>query len=320
MRNPRLGYILTVASASCSALNGSLARYLLDDGMSPTRLSELRSAISALLLLGALAAFSPRRLKIARADILPLAWLGVAGIALVHASYFLAISRMDIGVALVIQYLAPALLLIWASVVHRIHPPKALWGAVALSIAGCALVVDAPAGTDNLDAVGVLAALAGAVTLAIYLTSSQRAGERYDAFTTLTYGFGFATVFWLIVNPLWTFPWHLLDSARNVALALGVGVIGTLVPFLLIVTALRHLPAANVAVVATLEPVLASIIAWVLLDQALSATQIAGGIVVLAAVTWVRRTPWTSSSPEGTGRSPAGSSESSPPTVTTPAG
>lgn len=320
MRNPRLGYILTVASASCSALNGSLARYLLDDGMSPTRLSELRSAISALLLLGALAAFSPRRLKIARADILPLAWLGVAGIALVHASYFLAISRMDIGVALVIQYLAPALLLIWASVVHRIHPPKALWGAVALSIAGCALVVDAPAGTDNLDAIGVLAALAGAVTLAIYLTSSQRAGERYDAFTTLTYGFGFATIFWLIVNPLWTFPWHLLDSARNVALALGVGVIGTLVPFLLIVTALRHLPAANVAVVATLEPVLASIIAWVLLDQALSATQIAGGIVVLAAVTWVRRTPWTSSSPEGTGRSPADSSESSPPTVTTPAG
>lgn len=320
MPNPRLGYILTVASASCSALNGSLARYLLDDGMSPTRLSELRSAISALLLLGALAAFSPRRLKIARADIAHFAWLGVAGIALVHASYFLAISRMDIGVALVIQYLAPAFLLVWAIAVHRIHPPKALWGAVALSIAGCALVVDAPAGTDNLDTIGVLAALAGAVTLAIYLTASERAGERYDAFTTLTYGFGFATLFWLIVNPIWTFPWELLDSTRNVALALGVGVIGTLVPFLLLVTALRHLPAAKVAVVATLEPVLASIIAWVLLDQSLSATQIAGGVVVLAAVTWVRRTPWTSSSPEGTDRSPDGSTESSPATVTTPAG
>ena len=320
MRNPRLGYILTAASASCSALNGSLARYLLDDGMSPTRLSELRSAISALLLLGALAAFSPRRLKIARADILPLAWLGVAGIALVHASYFLAISRMDIGVSLVIQYLAPALLLIWAAVVHKVHPPKALWGAVALSIAGCALVVDAPSGTGNLDAIGVLAALAGAVTLAIYLTSSQRAGERYDAFTTLTYGFGFATLFWLIVNPIWSFPWHLLGSARNLALALGVAVIGTLIPFLLLVTALRHLPAAKVAVVATLEPVLASIIAWVLLDQALSEIQIFGGVVVLAAVTWVRRTPWTSSSPEATDRSPDGSSASSPPTATTPVG
>jgi drug/metabolite transporter (DMT)-like permease len=227
---------------------------------------------------------------------------------------------MDIGVSLVIQYLAPALLLIWAAAVQGVRPPKALWGAVALSVAGCALVVDAPSGTDNLDTIGVLAALAGAVTLAIYLTSSQRAGERYDAFTTLTYGFGFATLFWLIVQPVWSFPWELLDSARNLALALGVAVIGTLVPFLLIVTALRHLPAANVAVVATLEPVLGSILAWVLLDQSLSAIQIAGGVVVLAAVTWVRRTPWTSSSPEATGRSRAGSSESSPPTVTTPAG
>ncbi|MDA0180502.1 EamA family transporter [Solirubrobacter phytolaccae] len=318
MPNARLGYLLTVLSATCSALNGVLSRYLLDDGMSATRLSEFRSAVSALLLIGALAAFSPRRLKIERRDILPLAWLGIAGIALVHASYYLAISRMDIGVALVIQYLAPALLLIWASAVHRIHPPKALWGAVALSIAGCALVVDAPAGTDNLDGIGVLAALAGAVTLAIYLTSSQQAGRRYDAFTTLSYGFGFATLFWLIVQPAWSFPWELLDSSRNVALALGVAVIGTLVPFLLLVSALRHLPAANVAVVATLEPVLASIMAWIWLDQSLSVTQILGGVVVLAAVTWVRRTPWTSSSPEATDKLPDGSSESSPPTATTP--
>lgn len=318
--NPRLGYILTALSATCSALNGVLSRYLLDDGMSPTRLAEFRSAVSALLLIGALAAFSPRRLRIARADILPLAWLGVAGIALVHATYYLAIERMDIGVALVIQYLAPALLLIWATVVHRVHAPKRLWAAVALSVVGCALVVDAPAGTGNLDGLGVLAAVAAMVTLAIYLTASQRAGQRYDAFTTLAYGFGFATLFWLVVQPAWTFPWDLLDSGRNVALALGVAVIGTLVPFLLLVTALRHLPAAKVAVVATLEPVLASVMAWFWLNQALSATQITGGLVVLAAVTWVRRTPWTSSSPEATDRLPAGSTESSPPTATTPAG
>lgn len=320
MPNARLGYLLTVLSASCSALNGSMARYLLDDGMSPSRLSELRSAVSALLLIVGLALFSRDRLRIAPRDLPQLAWLGIAGIALVHASYFLAISRMDIGVALVIQYLAPAMLLMWASVVHRIHAPKPLWAAVALSVVGCALVVDAPAGTDNLDTIGVLAALAGAVTLGIYLTASQTAGKRYDAFTTLTYGFGFATLFWFLVNPVWSFPWELLNTPRNAALALGVATVGTLIPFLLLVTALRHLPAAKVAVVATLEPVLASILAWFLLDQALSATQIFGGVVVLAAVTWVRRTPWTSSSQEDTGRSPADSSESSPATVTTPAG
>jgi drug/metabolite transporter (DMT)-like permease len=286
--NPRLGYALTALSATCSALNGSLARYLLDDGMSAARLSQLRSAVAFLALLAGLALFSPARLRIARADVWRMAWLGIAGIALVHASYFLAISRMDIGVALVIQYLAPALLLVWLRVVHKRRPAPSLWAAVALSLAGCMLVVDAPSGFSDLDAIGVLAALAGAVTLAIYLVSSEQAGQRYDAFTTLVWGFGFATLFWLLVAPAWTFPWELLGSVRNLTLALGVAVIGTLVPFLLLVTALRHLPAPRVAVVAMLEPVLGAVIAWAIHDQSLAATQIAGGVVVLIAIGWVQ--------------------------------
>ena len=93
------------------------------------------------------------------------------------------------------------------------------------------------------------------VTLAIYLTASQRAGQRYDAFTTLAYGFGFATLFSARRPARLDVSVELLAPSRNVALALGVAVIGTLDPFLLLVTALRHLPAAKVAVVATLEPV-----------------------------------------------------------------
>ena len=249
-----------------------------------------------------------------------MAWLGVAGIALVHATYYLAIERMDIGVALVIQYLAPALLLIWATVVHRVHAPKRLWAAVALSVVGCALVVDAPAGTGNLDGLGVLAAVGGhghAGDLPHRLPARGAALRRVHH-AGLRVRLRDAVLARRAAGL--DVPLGPAGLRRNVALALGVAVIGTLVPFLLLVTALRHLPAAKVAVVATLEPVLASVMAWFWLDQALSATQITGGLVVLAAVTWVRRTPWTSSSPEATDRSPAGSTESSPPTATTPAG
>jgi drug/metabolite transporter (DMT)-like permease len=312
--NPRLGYLLVALSAACSALNGSLARYLLDDGMSAVRLSQLRSAVSFVLLLIGLALLSRDRLKIAKADVPKLAWLGVAGIALVHASYFAAIARIDIGVALVIQYTAPALLLLWLRVVHKRHVARSLWAAVALSMLGSAFVVDVFGGGSGLDALGVLAAVCGAVTFVIYLVSSERAGQRYDAFTTLLWGFGFATAFWVVVAPVWTFPFELLSSPRNIALGLGVSVIGTLVPFLLMVTALRHLPAARVAVVAMLEPVLGAVIAWGVHDQTLAATQIAGGVVVLAAIAWVQThrpsrslEEWTSSSPEATGRSPVAS-------------
>ena len=107
--NPRLGYLLVALSAACSALNGSLARYLLDDGMSAVRLSQLRSAVSFALLALGLALLSRGRLKIAKADVPKLAWLGVAGIALVHASYFAAIARIDIGVALALEPAQPRL-------------------------------------------------------------------------------------------------------------------------------------------------------------------------------------------------------------------
>jgi drug/metabolite transporter (DMT)-like permease len=291
-RSPRLGYGLAAAAAALFALNGILARFLLDDGVSATHLSQLRSTISFLLLAGGLALVSPRRLRVARKDVPQLAWLGVAGLALVHATYFAAIARLEISVALVVQFLGPLLILVWLRVVHRRHLRPALWGAVALSVAGSALVVrvyDA----GRLDGVGLLFALAAAVTLAIYLVGSERAGVRYDAFTTLTWAFGFATLFWLLVRPPWTFPFDQFASLESIALGLGVAVLGTLGPFLLNVSALRHLPAPRVAVVATLEPVLASILAWLVHGEALAAPQVLGGLLVLAAVAWVQAHPPT---------------------------
>jgi drug/metabolite transporter (DMT)-like permease len=142
-----------------------------------------------------------------------------------------------------------------------------------------------------IDGLGVVYALVAAVTFAIYLVGFERVGRSYDAFTTLAWGLGFATLFWLLVSPPWTFPVGDLDSAGDILLALGVVVIGTLAPFLLNVTALRHLPAARVGVIATLEPVLATLVAWAIHDEALTGIQIAGGLLVVAAVAWVQSHP-----------------------------
>jgi drug/metabolite transporter (DMT)-like permease len=286
-RSPRLGYALAAAAATMWAVNGSLARFLLEDGMSAWHLSEMRSALSFVLLLGYLAIFRRRDLRVERRDVPLLAWLGIAGLACVHATYFLAIERLDIGVALVIQYLGPLLILIWLRVVHHRHLASSLWGAVALSAVGAFFVVEAY-DVKALDAIGLLAAFGAAITFAIYLMASEKAGRRHDPQTTLVWAFGFATLFWLIVRPPWTFPFEVLGSLDNLLYALGVAVVGTLIPFVLIVTAVRHIPSARAAVVATLEPVLAAIIAWPVHDQVLGTPQILGGAIVVAAVIWVQ--------------------------------
>ena len=276
-----------MAAAAMWAANGSIARYLLDDGVSAARLSQLRSAGSFVILLVAVALWRPALMRIDRRDLAQFASLGVAGLALVHAFYFAAIDRLQIGVALTIQYLAPVLLLLWLRLAlgRRLHPR--LWGAVLLSVVGCFFVVRAYDAAD-LDAAGLAFAFGAAVTFAFYMVSSERAGRRYEPPTTLLWAFGFASLFWAVVQPWWSFPFADFESSDALLQGLGVIVVGTLFPFLLIVSALRHLPAPRAAVVATLEPVLAAVFAWIVHDEALQAIQIAGGCVVITAVAWVQ--------------------------------
>lgn len=286
-RSAARGYALAAAAATLWALHGSLAIFLIDDGVEAPRLSEMRSAGSFLILLAALALVNRPLLKVTRRDVRLLAVLGIPGLALVHVAYYAAVDRLGVGPALTIQYLAPGFLLAWLWLFHGRRLQPSLWGAIALSVTGCFFVVRAY-DPEALDVLGVSAALVSAVAFAVYVVSSERAGHRYPPATTLLWGFGFATLFWSFAQPWWSFPWDRLDTVSNLALALGVIVVGTLVPFLLMVAALRHIPAPRAAIVATLEPALGALFEWIIHGTALAAVQIAGGVAVLVAVVWVQ--------------------------------
>jgi drug/metabolite transporter (DMT)-like permease len=215
----------------------------------------------------------------------------VLGLAAVHVTFFVSVDRLEIGPAVTIQYLAPLGLLVWLALFHGRRLAPSLWGAVALSLVGCFFVVRAY-DAGSLDAIGVVAAFGAMLTFAIYMVGSERQGRRHEPVTTLFWAFAFASLFWALVTPWWTFPFDGLASTRNALLAAAIVVGGTLVPFILMVAALRHIAAPRAAVVATLEPVLAAVFAWLIHDEALAAVQIAGGMAVLTAVAWVQsRTP-----------------------------
>ena len=282
-----LGYGLVVAAVTMWSLNASIARTLLDDGVSAARLSELRALGSWVVIVVLVAAVRPRLLRVERSEIPNLAFLGVAGIGLVYVSYFVAIERLQIGVALTIEYLGPLFLLLWLWLARGRQLARGLWAAMGIALVGIFLAVR---GYDvgTLDTLGVAAGFAAAISFAIYLYGSERAGERNAPATTLVWAFGFAALFWLVVQPPWTFPFTELEGAREQLLMLFVIVVGTLLPFGCMVTALRHVPAARAAIVATLEPVLSALFALLIHDEGLAAVQIAGGLMVLAGVVWVQ--------------------------------
>src|SRR5438067_730642 len=143
---------------------------------------------------------------------------------------------------------------------------------------------------------GIVCAFAAAVTYALYLLLAEHALGDRDAVSLLAYGFGFGSLFFAVIAPWWSFPAHLVAVDHSLlghladrhlpvwALIALMIVPGTIVPFLLLVSALRHLSATRVGIIAMLEPVVATAVAWAWLGESLASVQLAGAAVVLAAI------------------------------------
>jgi drug/metabolite transporter (DMT)-like permease len=147
-----------------------------------------------------------------------------------------------------------------------------------------------------LDSAGVILSFVSAVTFAAYLLLAEHAVGQRDPVSLLVYGFFFASLFWAVVQPWWSFPRDELAESISLlgnlastelpawALVLVIVVVGTIVPFILMVGSLRHLPATTVGMVAMLEPVLGALVAYLWLDETLAAQQLFGGAIVLVAI------------------------------------
>jgi drug/metabolite transporter (DMT)-like permease len=295
-RRPLLGYAMAASAASLWAVNGVVVKVMLQTGLSPLRLTELRCAGAAMLFLAAVLLTRPSALRLGKRELPWLLVFGVLGLACVQFFYFVGIERIEIGAALVIQYLAPVWVALWARFVVKEPVRRRLWYALALALAGLVLIVELWSGF-TLDGLGVAACIAASLSYACYIVLAERSLKQgRDVLSLLFFGFAFATLFWTIAQPWWSFPAELLDddvpllgrleeTALPIWLLLGfVLVFGTFVPFILMIGALHHIPATRATVTAMLEPVVAGIVAWAWLEESLGPGQIVGGVLVLAGV------------------------------------
>ena len=286
---------MVAAAATLFAVNGTVSKVILASGLSSLRLAQLRLTGAAIALVAALALLRPADLRVRPRELPFLAIFGVCGVALVQWLYFASIERLQIGIALLLQYLAPLIVALWARFVAHRPVRRRIWLALVFALTGLALVVEVWEGS-SLDAVGVAASLAAAATYALYILLAERGVGTRDAVSLTAFGFLFGAVFWALIQPWWTFPAH--ASAETVSLLGNLAaselpvwtligwmiVMGTIVPFVLFIAALQHVSAPRASVLAMLEPVLATVVAWAWLDERLAGAQLAGGAVVLAGI------------------------------------
>jgi drug/metabolite transporter (DMT)-like permease len=293
-RRPVIGYGLYLIAAVLFALNGTVSKYLLLGGVPWQRLSQLRVTLAFVILLLVVVATQRHRLRLHRSEVPRLLVYGVLGIAATQSLYFLAIQQLPVGVALLFEFTAPIMVALWFRFVLREPVRDRVFAALLLAMVGLAMVAQVWQGF-SLDVVGVTAALGAAVALALYYLQGEKLVVHRDPVSLTMWGFAFAALFWALAQPWWLFPWESLDITAEPVGAAGPAVpgwalvtymvvLGTVVPFALVLASLRHLRATQASVVGMTEPVIASVIAYVLLGEALTPVQLLGGAVVLTGV------------------------------------
>lgn len=292
------GLGLALVSAFAFGGSGVAAKPLIEAGLDPLHVVWLRVAGAALVMLPV--AWRHRNLVRERPALL--AGFGLFAVAGVQACYFAAISRIPVGVALLVEYLAPALVLGWVRFVQRRPVTRAAAVGVVLAVGGLACVVEVWAGL-GFDAFGLLLALGAACCQVGYFVLSDQGSRGQEAdgpgaeqaepphpVGVIAYGLlGGALVLTVVARP-WGMDWGILGAhaamnghAVPAWLLLGwIVLLATVLAYLTGVVSVRLLSPQVAGVVACLEAVIATVLAWVLLGEHLSAPQLVGGTVVLA--------------------------------------
>ncbi|MFM8961002.1 MAG: DMT family transporter [Actinomycetota bacterium] len=289
------GEIYLFFGAFLFAFNGIISKIVLLDEISAWRLTQIRTGGAFVILFTFFIIFKRHELKPTKAELAWLILFGFVGVAMVQAFYFVAIERMYIGIALLIEFTAPIWILLFLRFVLKKHVPKGLWYAIALAFTGLSLITQIWSGL-SVDKIGLLAAFFDALALAGYFLIGDLLGKTKSSGAIATWGFGVASLLLVFALPVWNFPVAALTSEMNLlgrfesyelpgwVLILWIVVMGTIAPYLLVISGLKILSASTASIFGMIEPVLAGMFAWWWLNESLTTTQLIGCVIVILGI------------------------------------
>ena len=289
------GEIYLFFGAFLFAFNGIISKIVLLDEISAWRLTQIRTGGAFIILFTFYIIFRRQELKTTKKELPWLILFGVVGVTLVQALYFVAISRMYVGIALLIEFTAPIWILIFLRFVLKKHVPAGLWYAIALAFTGLLMITQIWDGL-TVDQIGLIAAFLDALALAGYFLIADFLGKSKSSGAIATWGFGVASVLLFFALPIWNFPVDALSNEMNLlgrfedyslpgwTLVLWIVIMGTIAPYLFVISGLKLMSASTASIFGMIEPVLAGIFAWWWLNESLTTIQLIGCLVVLIGI------------------------------------
>ncbi len=277
------------------AISSIPAKLAMESGLSAFRLTQIRTIGAFLVLFLYVYLKNKQSLRINRKELPILIAFGVFGFAAVNLFYFLAIQRLNVGVALIIEFTAPIWIALWMRFIQKKIVSKLMWWGLVIGLTGLVLIAQVWRGL-TLDGLGVTFAVLDAFALALYFLVGEKLVGVKSSEATMAWGFGVSSAFFAIIQPWWTFPFAELGrvveltgrlagvSIPTYYLILWIIVLGTAVPYFLVLNGLRGLSAATSSSIGMLEPVFGGIFAWIFLYEKLTFIQSVGAVVVLIGI------------------------------------
>ncbi len=254
----------------------------------PLMLAQARTSISLLVLFPLLLLARGRKLALPRRDVFQTIVLGIFGVAASNYLYYLAIQKTNVAVAIIIQYTAPAWVLLYLSSRGRQRATLPKIAAVVLAVVGCGFVIGLiGGGRFQMNAIGLIAAVLASFSFAFYNVGGHDILAHYDRWIVLLYTLASAAAFWIVINP----PWKIAAAHYSGGQWLFLSVFAmasVLVPFSLYFGGLQHLEPTSAIVTSCLEPVFSIILAAILLGETVRPLQIVGIVIVLSATVLVQ--------------------------------
>ena len=295
----RLGLLFAVGSAFTFALSGPLAKALMDAGWTPTAAVTARMAGGALVMAIFATIVKPDWFREALQHRKTVIAYGLIPIAGAQLCYYNAVAHLSVGVALLLEYTAPILVVGWLWATTRRRPTNMTLAGVGLAIAGIILVLDVVSGA-HINATGVAWGLAAAVCAACYFMMSDRVtadGSGLNSITLAAGGLivGAAAVALLGASGVMPLTFTTNDTVVAgltmswVVPVIALGVITTAIAYTLGIMGIARLRPRFASLVGLAEVMFAVLAAWVLLGQAITLTQAVGGAVVLVGLALARQ-------------------------------
>lgn len=278
------GYLLIISATLFWGVSATTASFLFKQQIDVIILVQMRMTISCFVLVMFFSLFKRDVLRVPIRNLYPLALLGIIGGAGSNFTYYYTIKEINVATAILMQYMAPLLVLAYAAIAkeEELTLPKVTAGVASLS--GCFFAVG---GTEvsfaSLSQLGLVTGILSAVCWAFANVWLRRLVQRYNVWTVLIYAFIFASIFWMFFNP----PWEIITANYTSDMWVtffGFAVISILIPHSLYFSGIRYLTASQAIITATFEPIVAIVSAFIIVGEILSPIQMGGAILVLIAI------------------------------------